>query len=61
MSNPIRFLSDFYFSRSRRKPVRVLENISFDIHSGDRLGILGLNGAGKSTLLRLLAGIYYPT
>jgi ABC-type polysaccharide/polyol phosphate transport system ATPase subunit len=61
MSNPVRFLADFYFSRPRRKPVRVLEDISFDVHSGDRLGILGLNGAGKSTLLRLLAGIYHPT
>ena len=29
----------------------VLENISFNIHQGDYLGIIGPNGAGKTTLL----------
>ncbi len=61
MTSPVRFLLDFYFSRSLRKSVPVLHDISFEIYPGDRLGILGLNGAGKSTLLRLLAGIYFPT
>lgn len=41
--------------------VRALDNVSIDLNSGDRLGIVGHNGAGKSTLLRLLAGIYEPT
>jgi len=40
--------------------VRALQNISFALESGDRLGLIGPNGAGKSTLLRVLAGIYRP-
>ncbi|MCR5452580.1 MAG: ABC transporter ATP-binding protein [Lachnospiraceae bacterium] len=38
-----------------------LKDISFKLHPGDRVGILGLNGAGKSTLLKALAGVYKPT
>ena len=41
--------------------VRSLENLSFTLHDGDRVGLIGPNGAGKSTLLRLLSGVYEPT
>jgi lipopolysaccharide transport system ATP-binding protein len=41
--------------------VRALDNLSFILKDGDRLGLLGHNGAGKSTLLRLLGGIYEPS
>lgn len=40
--------------------VRALDNISFRLESGDRLGLIGKNGAGKTSLLRLLAGVYLP-
>lgn len=39
----------------------VLDDISFSLDRGEKLGILGRNGAGKSTLVRLLSGAENPT
>ena len=38
-----------------------VDQISFDIKSGEILGLLGPNGAGKTTTLRMLTGFIYPT
>ncbi|MDO4743523.1 MAG: metal ABC transporter ATP-binding protein [bacterium] len=40
---------------------KVLENISFEVNSGDYLCIVGENGSGKSTLLKGILGIKCPT
>lgn len=39
----------------------VLENLSFSIREGDRVGFYGESGAGKSTLLKLMTGQLEPT
>ena len=41
--------------------VRALNNVSFKLSEGDRLGLVGHNGSGKTSLLKVLAGIYEPT
>ena len=40
---------------------RVLEDISFEVEAGTRLGIVGATGAGKTTLVNLLTRFYDPT
>lgn len=46
-----------YFNLKRETKV-VLDNVSFQINSGEIVAIMGRNGTGKSTTMRILAGIY---
>lgn len=45
------------FSYGKRK---VLDDVSFEVHRGEKIAIVGKNGAGKSTMAKMLCGIIRP-
>jgi ABC-2 type transport system ATP-binding protein len=47
--------------RRRYETVKAVEDLSFAIAEGERVGFLGPNGAGKTTTLKVLAGLLHPT
>lgn len=50
-------LSDVSFQYDREE---VLKDITFNLHQGDYLGIIGPNGGGKTTLLKIMVGLLKP-
>lgn len=46
-----KYYDDFY----------ALDKVSFDVHKGEIVGIIGRNGSGKSTILKILTGVLSPT
>ena len=56
-------LLNFYVKARKPKPktFRALNNLSFNVANGEKVGIIGLNGSGKTTLLRTVSGIFQPS
>jgi lipopolysaccharide transport system ATP-binding protein len=46
---------------AKREWISALENVTFDVTTGEVVGVIGRNGAGKTTLLKILSGITDPT
>src|SRR6476619_6877369 len=47
--------------RAKAETVWALKDVSFEVQSGEIVGLIGSNGAGKSTLLKILSRITEPT
>ncbi len=38
----------------------IFDDVSYGIHEGDKIGIVGINGTGKTTFLKMIAGLEEP-
>ena len=49
------------FPAGKKKTVKALNNVTFDIYKGENFGLVGESGCGKTTLGRTLIRLYDPT
>lgn len=59
-ADTLRYLFTHFFNQGALKKFKALDNVNFEVESGDFVGIIGKNGSGKSTMLKIIAGIYDP-
>ncbi len=60
-SDSLSTIKNFFLPGEKNKGFRAISDISFQVNSGEVVGIIGKNGAGKSTLLQLICGTLKPT
>ena len=44
-----------------RPKAKAVNDIDFEVHEGEVIGLLGPNGSGKSTTVKMILGLLYPT
>jgi ABC-2 type transport system ATP-binding protein len=57
----VRGLTKVFKDFWNRPKARAVDNVDFEVRSGEVFGLLGPNGSGKSTTVKLLLGLLYPT
>ena len=50
-----------YFQINRHATLKAVDHVSFDIHKGETVGLVGESGCGKSTTGRCMIRLYEPT
>lgn len=50
-----------FFAKKEVNAVHAVQDISFEIQDGEKVGVIGLNGSGKTTTLKMLSGILTPS